>query len=223
MDPFKVLGDFEIAIIVENFNREDIIRLQLINRNWREILNSNFISKVAFLHHFSWCREVAEYHRLAKEANKRALEVENDEVEPAPRYDFTAAFRKALRQRMSFRNATPQRVREFCVPTYTWDGADTPTSETIWAVSDSNEPSYIAWVTARGVLKIVDPERDSKIIRTSIPVPVFSDRIHLESGPRIGTRRIEAKALKIMAGVIVLRGNGNITTRASGNYRVTVM
>lgn len=110
MDPFEVLNDFEVAIIVENLNCEDIIRLQLVSRRWRGFLNSNFISKVAFLHHFSSCQEVTEYHRLIKEANARALEKkdgEKDKVEAAPKFGFAAAFRKALRRRLNLRNATP--------------------------------------------------------------------------------------------------------------------
>lgn len=93
MDPFEVLNDFEVAIIVENLNCKDIIRLQLVSRRWRGFLNSNSTPKVAFLHHFSSCQGVTEYHRPTKEANARALKKkdgEKNEVEATPKFDFAA-------------------------------------------------------------------------------------------------------------------------------------
>lgn len=158
MDPFTVFSIHELALVVEYLSPEDVVRLQCVSRGWREVLNSNFISKIAFLQHFSWSCELFEYCRLLESVNSEVIEKEKTGysgtgVPSNIDYDFIIAFRKALRRRMGLRNAEPRRIHDLVVSA----------GPVKWAVSNSNEPCYFAWVSTR-----------KSALPTNDPVPTAS-------------------------------------------------
>lgn len=237
MDPFKVLSGFEIAQIVEYLHSEDIVRLQLVNRCWRETLNSNFISRVAFLHHFP--SEAAGYRRFVihrgsaqpRDGEGNAIvggeEVVVDTHKPAATgFDFTAAFRKALQRYMNLCNATPYRAR-----TFSFRHGERPRRRGLytkpWEVSGGGGigPEYIAWVVDECVYSPLSAwggrnklpmltiiKLDGTRSRSLVPMPEGCRDI--VGGPDVWNWKMEADFVKILDDVVVVRSEVSVGLNA---------
>lgn len=220
MDPFKLFDESLLSIIVEYLLSEDVIRLQLVSRRWHEMLSSNFISKVAFLHHFSWSGDAFRYYKLFESPSKQNNMDLGASPPKSPDFDFTAAFRKALHRRISLRNAEPRRIRYLTDPQ-------------VWAVADSDEPGYLACSIPRGSdspwLRIVHP--DDTEIEVPIILPDLPNKIELLSAlsgwstPQMKTQtevcKLIVQGLKIMSKVVVVYSHGTITVGWGYALRLT--
>ncbi|KAH8146156.1 uncharacterized protein LAJ45_09846 [Morchella importuna] len=175
MDPFTLLGDFEIAHLVEYLPPVDLIRLQLVSKHWRAVLNSPYISRIALLHHFPHVPQ----SRDLRDSHTRA---------DAPSLDVTLLWRRVVYQYHTRRTGQPTRMHQVLL-----NFADAMME---WDVGEGK----VAWISNRTdkVLRVKNLEGDGEVREIDIS-PWW-----LEEDEEGVAGYLRVQTLKIVKGLVIL-------------------
>lgn len=203
MDPFSRLGEFEIAHLVEFLGPIDIIRLQRVSKSWRSMLNSDYVSRIALLHHFP---------HVSQSQELRDSHSPPDSREPVA-IDARLLWRRVVYQYHTRRMGQPTRMHQVLL--------DFTDSSLEWDVAEG----YAAWISNERddrILRVKSLEGpdEGKLREIELLEAWLDDD---ERDVRDVTGTLKVVTLKIVKGLVILSleypvgWNGCIHPPYSGN------